>query len=410
MKIWIKLVIGAVLGGTLGFLLPAASPALQQPLAQAADFAIAVGRYCASALLLFSLVVSLYELREDGAFWGLVGKTALFIVGIAALVIALAIATTLALSPERIPILMEQQKGALSLDLHSLIFELFPPNMLQAMFSSNGYLLPLCVLAFFLSFGLSFERNYTRPVLSLFNSLSRILYHISLFFSEVMSLLLIVLSAYWAVRYRAMMEAGVFGSLTITLAVFAGVVALGLLPALSFAVKKQATPWKGIYASLAGALGAFFAGDVVFTAPLLIQQTKENFGIRRRAGAPLVLLWTTFSRVGSAAVALIAFMVVVKSYSNIEIPPAGLVGLGGTALALSFLLCRNPGDGAFVALAVLAARYGHGFENGYLILKPLAFYLVSIGAVLDVLIASWGVFVVAHLCGFQSDKPVAEFM
>jgi hypothetical protein len=86
------------------------------------------------------------------------------------------------------------------------------------------------------------------------------------------------------------------------------------------------------------------------------------------------------------------------------------VSIGLHALLISFLLGRNPGDGAFVALAALAANYGHGFENNYLILKPIAFYLVSIGTFLDVVITSFGTFALARLCGFQNERALKEFI
>jgi hypothetical protein len=63
-----------------------------------------------------------------------------------------------------------------------------------------------------------------------------------------------------------------------------------------------------------------------------------------------------------------------------------------------------------MALAVLCGVYGRGFEAGYLILKPVAFYLIAIGTFLDVLIAALGTYAVGRLTGLQEDKEARHFV
>jgi hypothetical protein len=54
--------------------------------------------------------------------------------------------------------------------------------------------------------------------------------------------------------------------------------------------------------------------------------------------------------------------------------------------------------------------YGQGYEAGYLILKPLAFYLIAVGTFLDVMIASFATYALAKSSGFQEDKSLRHFI
>jgi Na+/H+-dicarboxylate symporter len=410
MKVWVKLLIGSALGLLLGFLLPRDNAAVSNILSYLARLATGMGRYTAAAIIVFSLTIAIYELNQDGKFWSLVFRSLLVIVLTSVFVIVLGVVITILFPPERIPIIIEQQTREISLGTGLYFLEMFPSNMLSVISSDGTYLFPLCIFAFFMAIGLSYDKNYTKPVLSLIDSLSRIFYHIAAFFSEVLGLLIIVLAAFWAVQYHSAIEAGVFKAIMRLLLIFSAVLAFIILPLLLYLIKKHKTPWKAVYASLGSAIASFFSGDVNFSLSLLIQQSKENLGIRRRANPVIVMLWLTFGRAGSAMVAALSFIVIIKSYSSLDIPVANLLSIGGQALLLSFLLARNPGDGAFAALAVLCAGYGRNFETGYLILKPIAFFLISIGAFLDVMIASIGSFAIARITGYCSEREIKHFI
>ncbi|MDR2467875.1 MAG: dicarboxylate/amino acid:cation symporter [Spirochaetaceae bacterium] len=410
MKVWVKLFAGSILGLLLGILLPAENAVISGFFAFFAELAINMGRYTAAALLLFSLTIGIYELRQDNAFWPLIVRTFTVIIGVSAFVIGFGMLATTLFPPDRIPILTEQNAERIVLETGRYFLEMFPSNMLSVVFGSGTYLFPLCIFAFFMAIGLSYDRNYTKQILALTDSFSRVFYHIAAFFSEILGLLVIILSAYWAIRYQGVLKAGVFHAINRLLLILVLALAAIILPLFLYLIKKYRTPWKVVYASLGSAIAAFFSGDINFCLPLFMQQTKENLGIRRRANTIITMLWTTFGRSGSAMVAAVALLVIIKSYSSLDIEKGELIAIAGHAFLLSFLLARNPGDGAFAALAVLCAGYGHGLETGYLILKPMAFYLISIGAFLDIMIASLGSFAVARMTGYQNEREIKNFI
>jgi Na+/H+-dicarboxylate symporter len=410
MKIWLKLFIGAVLGIILGFLLPEDNETILRVLDWLEGMAIRIGRYALVPVLFFSLTIAIYELRQDKRFWGHVFRTLVFMLAVTAFLIALGIVVTLLFTPTRIPIQREEQTEEILLGVSRNFQELFPSNMFNALTGSGDYLFPVFIFAFFLGMGLSYDRNYSKPIISLIDSLSRIFYHVTAFFSEVLFPVLIVLAAYWAVRYREALKSGVFMDLILLLGIFSAVLVFVVFPLLLYFIKPKANPWAVLYGSLGPALAGFFSGDINFSLPVLIQHTKENLGIRRRSNMVSLSLYSVFGRAGSAMVAASSFIVIINSYSNLGVTSTDLLSIGLRAVVISFLLARHPGDGAYTALAVLCMSYGRSYEAGYLILKPLAFYLIAVGTFLDVMLSCFSSFVLARLTGFQEDRTLRHYI
>jgi Na+/H+-dicarboxylate symporter len=410
MKVWLKLLIGAILGVIIGYLLPADNQAIGRSIAWIGDLAIRMGRYCLVPMLVFSLTIAVYELRQDGQFWTLVLKTFLVIVFSSAFIISAGILATLFFPPARIPILVEEQAEAISLNTAESILNIFPNNMFTSVFGDGISLLPVMVFAFFLGMGLSYDRNYTKPVMAIVDSLSRIFYYFATFFSEILGIVMIVLSAYWAIRFQSVLRADIFRDLIILLGISSVVLGFGIFPLFLYLIRPKTNPWVILYGSLSQALAGFFSGDINFTLPVIFRHVKENLGARRRSNAVTVSLFAVFGRAGSAMVAAAAFIVIINSYSSLGITMRDIFLIAGRALLISFLLAGHPGGGAYIALAVLCLGYGRGFEAGYLILKPLAFYLIAVGTFLDVMISSVASYGIARISGFQEDKDLGHFI
>jgi Na+/H+-dicarboxylate symporter len=273
------------------------------------------------------------------------------------------------------------------------------------------FLFPLCVFAFFFFFFLIYDRIYFKSILSQVDSFSCFFYHVASFFSEILGFIIIILSAYWAVRFNAVLQAKVFKDLVIMLAVFSVVLCFGIMPLFLYFLKPRVNPWLVLYGFLSPALSAFFSGDINFTILVLQRHSKENFGIRRRSSALSMALFTTFCRCGSAMVAAAAFIVIIKSYSYLRISSIDLFLIGIRAFIISFLLARHPGDGAYIALAALCLSYGGGeYKASYLILQPLAFYLIAIGTFIDVMLNAFGSYVLARTNGYINEKNLVKFI
>ena len=361
-------------------------------------------------MFFFALAIGIYELRAAGKFWPLIVKTFLILIVTSVFVISLGIAVTFIFPPERVPIIMEEQANAVGIDAEQFFLNLFPPNMLSLLGGEGMFIFPLMICAFFFAIGLTFDNHYSKLIISLTDSLSRMFFHISVFFSEILGVVIIAISAYWAIQYRAVIDQGPFKSIILLLLIFSLILGLLILPALLYLLRKKQNPWAFLYGTLAPGIASFFSGDINFCLPVLMHTAKANLGIKRRSASVTVTLFTTFGRSGSAMVAAIALIVIVKSYSSLGISAADIVSIVINALALTFLLGRHGSNAAFVCLAALCSAYGRGFENGYLILKPIAFFLIALGTFLDVMIAALGSFIVAKLSGFKEDRTLSSFV
>ncbi|MDR2376969.1 MAG: cation:dicarboxylase symporter family transporter [Treponema sp.] len=410
MKVWIKLFLGALVGILIARFLPQDNGYIAGIMDWLEKLALRIGRYAVIPLLVFSLTIAVYNLRQDGRFWSLVVRSFLFIAGAAAFVIAAGVIVVRLFSPQQLPIHFEEELGSVSLDTAGNILALFPSNMFQALTGDTLYLFPVCVFAFFLGMGLSYDRSFTKPVIALIDSLSRVFYHIAVFFSEIMGLLMIVLAAYWALRFRNALRVEVYNDFIVLLAVFSLVLSFVILPLFLYVLRPKVNPWALLYGSLGAVITAWFSGDINFTLPVMLRCGKENFGIRRRANTVTHALFNTFGRAGSAMTAAAAFILIIKSYSGLDMTLANSFFIGLRAFIISFFLAGHPGDGAYTALALICMGYGQSYEAGYLLLKPLAFYLITIGTFLDTVIASFSSFVIARLSGFQEDRSPRHFM
>jgi Na+/H+-dicarboxylate symporter len=411
MKVWLKLLIGSLLGLILGFVIPQDNLAVLSVIDWLSRLAIQIGRYSLVPTLAFSLVIAIYELRQDKEMWPLVFRTIGIIAVSTIFIIGSGMLVTLLFPPARIPILIEGQKESLSLDIGEGILQLLPSNMLAGLVGDSSFLLPIWVFAIFLGAGFSYDRVYTKPVISLVDSLSRIFYYIAIFFSEILGIFMIFLGAFWAVRFQTALKAQVFRDIIVLLAVYGVLLCFVILPLFLYLLGgKRSNPWKQLYGALGPAIAGFFSTDLNFTLPLLIRHAKENHGVQRRSNALSLVLFSTFARAGSGMVAAISIIVIIKSYSSLGISAGDLFSILLFSGIISVLLPRHPGNGAYIALAVLCGWYGKGFEAGYLILKPIAFYLVAIGTMIDVMVASLGTYAVGVLSGFQQDRETRHFI
>jgi Na+/H+-dicarboxylate symporter len=412
MRIWFKFLLGAALGLALGFLLPAGSSKLIAVLEELYKLCVAVGAYAAIPVLFFSLTVGAYELRRDGRFWRNLGRVLLVTLIGGALLIALGLAVAYFVPTKRIPIIGETTAAVPMPDGWAAVREIFPQDMFAALLTKDGCVAPLCVFACIIAAGMAYDKTFSKPAVLLFDSLSRVFYHIAAFFTEIMGALTIALAAYWAVQYRGVIAGGIYTSALILLGAVAGVLAFVIMPLAVYLTKpgSKVLPWWALVnGALAPAIAGFFSGSVNFCLPLVFRHLKENLGVRRRSNALSVGFLAIFGRCGSALTAGIAMLIIINSYSSLGITWQELLVIAGETLAVSFLLMKNQAGGAWTALALLCAwDNGRGFQSAYLILKPIAFYLIAVGALLDAVFMFFAAYLAGVWSGYQEERETKK--
>ncbi len=409
MKIWLKLLIGALLGTALGFLLPS-GPQTDSALGVLFELAIRGGRDIFLPLIFFSVPVAAFELYEDRKLGPVAGKAILIAVISVFAASILGALGAFVLQPDRIPLVGETSAVEPPASARDIILGLFPRNAFQALVSGGDGLAPLLILAVILGLAFSFDLAVTKPVIGMFDSLSRILYQINSFFVEILAVFAIPAAAYNARALRAVLELSLYRSLLLVVAAEVLFTVLVLLPGVLYFAGGRKNPFRILYGLAGPALAAVVTGDLLFGAGTLAKHDKENLGVRRRAGTLTLPIALLLGRAGTALVTSTSFIVVLNSFSNIGLSVQTLLWILLFVPLSALLLGATPGLGPAAALALLSSLYGRGFETGYLLLVQAAVPLLLAGVFLDAIWAGCVSWMTARSEGLAVEREVRRYI
>ena len=411
MKIWLKYLIGVVLGVT--FALIAGSENIL--FVQAADFlskaAIQFGRYALYPAVFFGFTLSIFELRENRSLLKVAIITSLIICGAALLLSFIGLLSVLIHTPTRIPIFVEGISDVQVLGVKESLLQLLPSSSFKALIN-GAYILPLCIFGGFAGAGCAVDRNIAKPTITLIDSLARISYAVLVFFVDMLVFGMVALSSYWVIKFHEMLLTAVFADFAILLLINLLIIALIVYPVLLKIFCRDINPYRVLYASLAPMMAAFFSQDTHVALSVLLRHSNESLGIRRRISSVALPIFSIFGRAGSALVITVSFVVILKSYSiNVfRIAFNDIFWLVGYASLFSCLLGRFPAGGTYIALTSLCMLYGRGFESGYLILRPAAFFIGSVSAAINALTAITGTYIAAYRFNMTGRKDLRFFI
>lgn len=409
MKLWLKFIIGSLLGVVAAFVFPNESVIMQKFLPFLTEFAIKFGRYMLLPLLFFSMTVSVCKLRESDLLLKTAIKTILVILSSTLLLSLLGVISGLIVVLPRIPIPVEKILQTPSLDIRNNFLKLFPSSVFEC-FTDGAYLLPLLVFAGFAGAGCSTDRVIAKPVLTLFDSMSKVSYAIICFFTDMLAIGMIPIACTWTTQLSSVISAGTFTNLLILLFVDFLLIIFAIYPLILRFTFKEMHPYRILYASISSILTAFFSGDTNLVISLNIRQGKENLGIHRRLNAVTFPIFSIFSRGGTALVTSICFIIILRSYSSLGISFFDVLWLFVSSFLISFFLGAIPVGGPFIALTTLCSLYGRGYAAGYLLLKPAAPIICSLAAAIDAATAMFGSYLIASKSKLTEHKETRYYI
>lgn len=394
MKVWLKFLIGSILGAICALVFPFENKALFSFLELVTEIVIRFGRYMVIPLMFFTAVIAFNRLRDTK----LLIKTGYWIGGVIVassflLTIVGLISILIARIP-RIPITVEKIPEIASLHIDDLLKSLFPFSAFDTL--NNGtFLLSAYFFAMLVGAASTSDPVLFRPITQLADSLSKLMYTISVIFTEFLAYGMIAILCFWTIKFRTIITSGVFTPMIIMLLIDFVIVAGVAYPLIVRYLCHDPHPYRILYASITSVIAAFFSGDSNLVMQLNIRHCKESLGIRRRINGAIQPLFTVFARGGSALVTTVGFIMIWRSYSSLNIPFTDILWISFTSFGLSFLLGGFPAGGAFVSLTVLCTLYSRSFETGFLLLKPAAPIICSFAAAFDALTAMFGSYIVA---------------
>ncbi len=409
MKIWIKYLAGILIGIAFALIAPEKNAAFTGITEFLSQFFIQAGRYALYPVLFFSITLSVYEHRENRTLFRMGWSTFLVILASSVGIALIGLVSVLVANPARIPIFVEGSSDIEKIGFAATFMQMLPSSAFEV-FTNGLFILPLCAFGAFAGAGCAVDKNDAKATLTLFDSLSRVSYAIMTFFVDSVAIGLIAVSLNWTLQFRTMLASKVFldfiGLLAFDLVLLAAVV----WPLAIRLICGKVNPYRVLYASIASILAAFISGDTIMTLPVLFRHVNESLGIRRRVSTITLPLFSVFARGGTILVVITSFLLILKSYSSLGVSFSDMVWLFGVSIGISFFLGRFSSGGPFIALAAICALYGRGFESGYLILKPAAFFLGSMAAAIDALTAIMGTYILAHRQDTSTHREIRFFI
>ena len=381
MKIWIKLLVGSIIGVILGVFIPVSAQGFFDSFS---SVLIGIGRYVLFPFIFFSLGIGTTELRQEKRLGRVYLSAVKYLALSAAVLVVIGTLSVLVFPPERIPITIEEGRSFEPVSVLRGLQAIFPRNLFSVFFGSGDFLLPVMVLSFLLGVNMDFDRQLTRPIVQLFDSLSRIFYHLNSLIVELIAIAMIAISAAW-MSHLSHSDLGMYKQILIILAVDVVIVAFGVFPGALYLLGLKENPYRWLYASIGPALAGLFSGDQYLSLGVMTKHGKESLGVPRMVGSAIYPLFAVLGRCGTAMVSSVAFILILRSYSSLEITFFQTLWVMLFTFLVSFILGAVPGSGAFFSIFMLCSLYGKGLQEGYLILRSIAPLLVSFGAFIDVL-------------------------
>lgn len=390
MKIWLRYGIGIVLGTIIGFWLPTTGGDTTAFLIEFSELVLRVARFFLFPLVFFAAIIAVDELNEDRRLlrvgletvgWILLAIVISGIVGITAIV---------GLEPQRIPPMIQEADEIAALQLLDVLQEGIPFNFFQVFVLDDHGLFAVLAVGVIIGMALRFDREITAPLSLVIDSANRISYYVNGVLLQFVGFLLAIPSAMVIVRLRAAESIALFGQLILVISVAAAVVGFVLYPLILYLLdRKGPHPLRWLSAMVPTALAAAAGGDTYLALATTGRMTKENLGVPRRVGGVVTPFVAIFGRAGTVLVSIAGFLLVIRSYTALEIGFGEILGLTLAAIAYSVVMVRVPSGGVLMLLSYVALRYGRGMENSYLILLPVMLVLERVAVVLDAMTAGF---------------------
>ena len=409
MKLWFKYAAGILFGAALFAVSPKSLLEDGGALASLAEISIRAGYYVFGALLCVNVPLAVLKLYEEKKFWNIgLRSLSFFILSIifASLVGVMAALISL---PVRVPLLSDTSAQSVN-SFGSGLFEIFPQNLGAIFLSMGGTAAPAMVFAMSIGLAMAHDPMAARPVANLLDSFSRILHTINTFMTEILGVLLIPISARALFLVTTSLAGGIYASFLAILAIASFAVIAIIIPLAVYFLSGKSNPFPIIFSGLPAALAALISGNLRFSSGTTVRLTRENLGIKRRYNAILMPTGLFFGRAGTAFVAALSFVIILSSYSLLAVSIPNLLLIALIIPLATLAASASLQNGPLAVLTLGCGLFGRGFENGYLVMVPIAFLLSMTAALIDALWISAAQTIAARRLIPHDMKPSKHFI
>ena len=218
MKLWIQYLIGALFGAAFAFILPLGNEQVAAAVSFVTEIVVRFGRYMVVPVVFFTAVIAFNRLRDTKMLFKTGIWTGGVIVASSLLLTVTGLLSILIVKLPRIPITVETVSESASLGVGDLIKSLLPYSAFETL-NNGSFILAAFFFAMLVGTASTADPVLFKPVTQLADSLSKLMYNISVIFTEFLSVGLVAVLCSWTIQFRGVLTSGVFAPLILMLLV-----------------------------------------------------------------------------------------------------------------------------------------------------------------------------------------------
>ncbi len=339
-----------------------------------------IGTYLVFPSAFLSIIIAIHQLMSRKLLLKSILFFALLLILFTVISSILGIGIGFGLISDRIPPTPQETPPLNIPPLLDQLSAIFPDNFFHVFTGSSSNLLPLVVLAFI--FGIMMYREHQND--NLLFRFSQSMWSMMYRLLSIMRIILIFsctfLAAHSVLQIRTILEINIFLTLVLVLTMCILLIVCIVYPLLlTFLIGASPRTW--FSNMLPPAISALVTGNVLFSTATLYT-AHEDTPASNHMTSTLGLL---FCRVGTVLVTGSSFIVVLRSYSALEIQFQQIALIFSLLTALSLAISYAPEQSIIVLLSSLSVMYNENTQELYFILLPIMLILTRLGAFMDVM-------------------------
>lgn len=395
MKTWIQVLAGLLAGTLIALLIPQElilsgnTIVISEAVYSIATTVLSMGRYIILPLFFFSMVISVSQMQRKSVFIKNTFKTTGIIAAFTLLLVIIGVISSLMISPGQIPVVIDTSYKVSIPSFKELLDASFPSNVFSVFLSNfdqkNNLFIPLFVLAIILGYFITkTSREESEPTYNLIDSLSRIIFKINEYFLKVVILWVTILTASYVLIIKSIINIEIFIPLTLMLVILTVLIIFIIYPIIFYYASGKRNAFKYIFAQIPSLITAAVTGDQFFTGSIITSSHKKQYRVKREISGFNLPYLTLFSKAGTALVSIISFIVILKSYSSLEITPSQILWVGAMSFLISFCLPTKAVGSSIASISLLCSLYGYGgMEESFIILTPAFPIIAAVSTVIN---------------------------
>lgn len=361
--------------------------------------------YLSRPLLFFSMVVSVVYLKRRCMLSRVMLRAFIGGIIISLFLVILGVLIVYIVPLPRLTILFEQNSLSEKIAASQVVSRLFPSSLTGVFL--DFWFLPLFFLALVFGLNMDFDMESIEPVFNLFDSFSRIFFHIinKALYLIFIPIFFLILKFIRTLRFDETISY-YKPLLLLVLIVLVSVIVINSIIYYFITEKKGFFYW--IYGVMTSIIFVLLSGHLQAGYSLYSVQSHNNQNIKRDIAGFNVPFFMLFVRSGTAFVVSVSLMLIIKSYSMLEISFVNILHVIFAALFSSvFLPISEYQTMLQQSLHFSLSMYPSNIDSGLRTLEPIIPHLAKLAGVMDLMILAFLLRIFAHQYDFlRSDNYI----